>query len=68
MLFAWIDEMQRRNGIAGDIFEIGCHHGKSSALLKGCQAFIARLGGDGRQIDIDFAGHSTTGSRKSRCR
>ena len=33
MLFAWIDEIQRRNGIAGDIFEIGCHHGKSSALL-----------------------------------
>jgi len=33
MLFAWIDEIQKRNNIAGDCFEIGCHHGKSAVLL-----------------------------------
>lgn len=35
MLFAWIDEIQKRNGIRGDIFEIGCHHGRSTVLLGG---------------------------------
>lgn len=33
MLFAWIDEIQLRNNIKGDCFEIGCHHGKSALLL-----------------------------------
>lgn len=33
MLFAWIDEIQRRNSIGGNCFEIGCHHGKSAVLL-----------------------------------
>lgn len=33
MLFAWIDEIQKVNGIVGDVFEIGVHHGKSAALL-----------------------------------
>lgn len=33
MLFAWIDEIQKRNNISGDCFEIGCHHGKSAVLL-----------------------------------
>jgi len=33
MLFAWIDEIQKRNNIEGDCFEIGCHHGKSAVLL-----------------------------------
>lgn len=33
MLFAWINEIQRQNGILGDIFEIGCHHGKSTLFL-----------------------------------
>ena len=33
MLFAWIDEIQQRNNIEGDCFEIGCHHGKSAVLL-----------------------------------
>lgn len=33
LLFAWIDEIQRANGVIGDIFEIGVHHGKSAALL-----------------------------------
>jgi hypothetical protein len=33
MLFAWIDEIQKSNGMTGDIFEIGVHHGKSAAIL-----------------------------------
>ena len=32
-VFAWIDEVQKKNGVSGDIFEIGCHHGKSATLL-----------------------------------
>ena len=33
MLFAWIDEIQKTNGIEGDVFEIGVHQGKSAVLL-----------------------------------
>lgn len=33
MLFAWIDDIQKSNGIAGDIFEIGVHHGRSAIML-----------------------------------
>lgn len=33
MLFAWIDEIQKRNNVKGDCFEIGCHHGKSALML-----------------------------------
>jgi len=33
MLFALLDEIQRENEISGEIFEIGCHHGKSTVLL-----------------------------------
>jgi hypothetical protein len=32
-LFALLDEVQRAHGIAGDLFEIGVHHGKSAVLL-----------------------------------
>jgi len=32
-LFAWVDEIQKTNGITGNLFEIGCHHGKSARLL-----------------------------------
>ena len=32
-LFAWIDEIQKNDGVVGDLFEIGCHHGKSAQLL-----------------------------------
>lgn len=42
MLFAWVDEIQRSNGISGDLFEIGVHHGRSAALL----AALARANGD----------------------
>ena len=33
MLFAWIDEIQRSNGLTGDILEIGVHHGKAAVFL-----------------------------------
>jgi hypothetical protein len=33
MLFAWIDEIQKQNGVPGNIFEIGVHHGRSAVLL-----------------------------------
>jgi len=33
MMFAWIDEIQQDNRIVGNIFEIGCHHGKSTTCL-----------------------------------
>ena len=32
-LFSWVDEIQKANDVVGDLFEIGCHHGKSSQLL-----------------------------------
>lgn len=33
MLIAWIDEIQKRNHVTGDVFEIGCHMGKSAVFL-----------------------------------
>ena len=33
MLFACLDETQRREGIHGDLFEIGVHHGRSAVFL-----------------------------------
>jgi len=33
MIFAWIDEIQKSNGISGDFFEIGVYHGKSTVFL-----------------------------------
>jgi Methyltransferase domain len=39
-LFGLVDEVQRRAGIAGDLFEIGVHHGRSAVLL----AHMARAG------------------------
>jgi len=32
-LFAWVDRIQKRNGVGGDVFEIGVHHGKSTRYL-----------------------------------
>jgi hypothetical protein len=32
-LFGWVDEIQKYCGVVGDLFEIGCHHGKSARLL-----------------------------------
>jgi predicted O-methyltransferase YrrM len=33
MTFALIDEVQKSNGISGNLFEIGTHHGRSAVLL-----------------------------------
>ena len=33
MTFALIDEVQKLNGILGDLFEVGTHHGRSAVLL-----------------------------------
>lgn len=32
-MFAWIDYIQKRKGITGNLFEIGTHHGKSAIML-----------------------------------
>jgi len=34
-LFALLDQIQKENGIQGDIFEIGTHHGRSAVFLAG---------------------------------
>lgn len=44
MLFALVDEFQNRLDIAGDVFEIGCHHGKSTVLLGAMVSSTERLG------------------------
>lgn len=33
LLFGLLDEAQKRGGVAGNLFEIGVHHGKSAVLL-----------------------------------
>jgi len=33
LLFGLIDDVQRRGGVSGDLFEIGVHHGKSAVVL-----------------------------------
>ncbi len=34
LLFAWIDEIHETENIIGNIFEVGCHHGKSTVFLS----------------------------------
>lgn len=59
MLFAWINDIQIKHGVAGDIFEIGVHHGKSAVVLAGlvrhgqerltvCDVFGAQQGNPSR--------------------
>ena len=36
-LFAWIDELQKRLKIEGNLFEIGVHHGKTATFLARCR-------------------------------
>jgi hypothetical protein len=43
-LFALIDAVQKRNGIAGNLFEIGVHHGKSALVLGAMAQPADRLG------------------------
>lgn len=35
-LFGFIDDVQRREGIRGNLFEIGVHHGKTAIFLARC--------------------------------
>jgi len=48
-LFALLDAIQKENGIGGDIFEIGTHHGRSAVFLAG---MLARPGESLRVCDI----------------
>ncbi len=43
-LFGFIDEVQRQEGIAGNLFEIGVHHGKTALFLAGCRRDGEALG------------------------
>jgi hypothetical protein len=36
-LFGFIDEVQRREGVRGNLFEIGVHHGKTALFLARCR-------------------------------
>ena len=44
-LFGFVDEVQRRQGIAGNLFEIGVHHGKTALML-------ARMVRDGEVLGV----------------
>ena len=44
-LFAAIDEIQKREGIRGNLFEIGVHHGKTAI-------FLARMRRDGELLGV----------------
>jgi hypothetical protein len=44
MLFAAVDELQKRQGVSGDLFEIGVHHGKSASVLAEMARPGERLG------------------------
>lgn len=43
-LFGAIDEIQKREGVSGNLFEIGVHHGKATALLARMKREGERLG------------------------
>lgn len=43
-LFAIVDEVQKREGITGNLFEIGVHHGKTALFLAGMAAAGETLG------------------------
>ena len=44
-LFAIVDEIQKREGIAGNLFEIGVHHGKTAL-------FLSRMSGPGELLGV----------------
>jgi hypothetical protein len=44
-LFAFVDEVQRREGIGGNLFEIGVHHGKTAI-------FLARMQREGEALGV----------------
>src|SRR5262245_28553726 len=43
-LFGAVDEIQKREGVAGNLFEIGVHHGKATVLLSRMKRGDERLG------------------------
>jgi hypothetical protein len=43
-LFGFIDEVQRREGLRGNLFEIGVHHGKTAMFLARCRRDAELLG------------------------
>ncbi|HET8772608.1 MAG TPA: class I SAM-dependent methyltransferase, partial [Thermoanaerobaculia bacterium] len=43
-LFGFIDDVQQREGIAGNLFEIGVHHGKTALFLARCRRDGEALG------------------------
>jgi hypothetical protein len=59
-LFALIDEIQKREGIEGNLFEIGVHHGKSAALLARMARDTEVLGVcdvfDRQELNVDRSG------------
>jgi hypothetical protein len=44
-LFAFLDEIQKREGIRGNLFEIGVHHGKTAL-------FLARAAAEGETLGV----------------
>ena len=44
-LFGFVDEIQRREGIGGNLFEIGVHHGKTAI-------FLARMRREGELVGV----------------
>jgi hypothetical protein len=44
-LFGIIDEIQKREGISGNLFEIGVHHGKTAL-------FLARMAAEGEDVGV----------------
>jgi len=45
LLFGIIDEIQKREGISGELFEIGVHHGKTAL-------FLARMAAAGESVGV----------------
>lgn len=45
LLFAMLDELQKREGISGNLFEIGVHHGKTAL-------FLARMAAAGESVGV----------------
>lgn len=59
-LFAIIDEIQKREGIDGDLFEIGAHHGKTALFLARMACGEETVGVcdvfDAQELNVDHSG------------
>jgi hypothetical protein len=62
-LFAFIDRIQKREGIAGNLFEIGVHHGKTAIFLGRAASADEILGVcdvfEGQELNIDRSGEGS---------